>query len=46
MTPAKMIKLEMVIVLFQVFFGIGNTVGSDDVGATVSLLTGTRVCIH
>ena len=29
MTPAKMIKLEMVIVLIQVFFGIGTTCGFE-----------------
>ena len=46
MVPAKMIKLEMIVVFGKILLYIGNTVGSDDVGATMPPLTRTRVSIH
>ena len=46
MVPAKMIKLGMIVVFGKIFLCIENTVGSNDVGATVPPLTRTRVSIY
>ena len=39
-------KLEVIVICFQICFGIRNTVRADDMGATCLLFAGPRVCIH
>ena len=44
--PAEVIKLEMVRIFFKILFCIRNATRANDVRATMSPLTWTRICIN
>ena len=46
MIPAKIIKLEVIVICIQIFFGIRYTMRSDNMGATCSSCAGPRVYTH